>query len=177
MDVDYFCLSPLHDLVSRTRLPLHFFCGASNTGCVELNNGIMACKKGGHQILSTMMRSIRHYFEKRSERHVAVEKSQVATLVNSFLEEEIQFDAPSPMEVIERTGPGLLTRELCRWLVSEDAGPSGLSKDRNRVAVYPAAVFHPFPNNLRSVVNKSNLEEFIERDTIAMHLWGSSWQK
>ena len=169
VDIDYLCVSPLHDLVNPTRLPLHFFCGASNTGCVELNNGIMACKEGGHQILSNMMRSIRHYFERRSERHAAMEK------VKSFLGEEIQLDELSPMEVIANTGPGLLTRELCRWLVSEDTGPPGLSKG---VAVYPAVVFHPFPNNLRSsVANECNFEEFIEKDTIAVHLWGSSWQK
>ncbi|EJK66288.1 hypothetical protein THAOC_12802 [Thalassiosira oceanica] len=178
VDIDYLCISPLDDLISPSRLPLHFFCGASNAGCVELNNGIMACKEGGHQILSNMMRSIHHYFERRSERHAAMEKSQIATLVNSFLDEEIQVDGPSPIEVIEHSGPGLLTRELCRWLVSEGTEPPGLSKDRNRVLVYPAAVFHPFPNNLRlSVANKCKFEEFIERDTIAVHLWGSSWQK
>jgi len=54
-DVDYWCVASLDDVL---RPPVQFFCGASNAGCVELNNGLLGCRRGGHPILRRMMESI-----------------------------------------------------------------------------------------------------------------------
>ena len=59
VDVDYWrvgCLNRMvtNDEVKKTftiLLPLQIFCGESNTGCLELNNDVMACRGQGHSIL------------------------------------------------------------------------------------------------------------------------------
>ena len=173
VDVDYWCVDPLDDVVAAREdgRPVQLFCGASNAGCVELNNGLLACRRGGHPVLWEMMDSIRSYFDAPSSN-----RDRTASLLSSFLDpaaasaleaaRRVGRDV-SPEEVVENTGPGLLTRALCRWLVGGGAGdrPSDRGRrdsawevvafDPSRVAVFPSRAFHPFPNRLRGELPSS----------------------
>lgn len=186
-DVDYFCVGCLDDIVSTQ---VQFFCGASNTGCVELNNGMMACQKGGHPILTEMIDSIRDYFDnelaKETTQEAAVSMLSSfldATTLNALKSTQSAFETLSPMDVIEHTGPGLLTRSVCRWLVRNKECEHSAST----VIVFPSHVFHPFPNHLRNnhlsvdgddeTTAQKLLMSFVNPiETRAVHLWGCSWQ-
>lgn len=183
VDVDYFCVECLDDLDAGQA---QFFCGASNTGCVELNNGLMACQKGGHPIVTEMIESIHDYFENEFSKETKQEAA--ISMLSSFLDattlnalESTQSASSgnlSPMDVIEHTGPGLLTRSVCRWLVTNGEYEHSASS----IIVFPSHVFHAFPNHLRndlnlSADNESVLMSFINpKETKAVHLWGCSWQ-
>mmetsp|Transcript_35004 Transcript_35004/g.75594 ORF Transcript_35004/g.75594 Transcript_35004/m.75594 type:complete len:159 (-) Transcript_35004:221-697(-) len=96
----------------------------------------------------------------------------MASLLSSFLDPATAdaletSQSISPMEVIENTGPGLLTRSLCRWLVGnssqspdsalgrscrDSTGKTTTSFDVSQVMVFPSRAFHPFPNHLRKAM-------------------------
>ena len=153
--------------VSNTMRPIQLFCGASNVGCVELNNGLMGCRKGGHPIVWNMMDSIHGYFKEIVSSYTAVtlpltQTSSVASLLSSFLDpttatnlQTLQSKKCTSMDVIEHTGPGLLTRSVCHWLVENrinDGYESNCESKHfatSQVTVFPYHVFHPFPNHLR----------------------------
>jgi hypothetical protein len=213
VDVDYLCVRSLQSLISnniidetKTRVaPLQFFCGESNTGCLELNNGILACRRHGHSIIREMMQSVHGYCERLLlESNVTPSRNDsLNAMLSPFLDAETWnamqksqkvTSSPTPMSVIEHTGPGLLTRTVCRWLCNggrvelcvqkEDAGDAcgmqndydSTNLDASQVMVFHRDVFHPFPNHLRHDV-ATRLRGFIVPDvTIAVHLWGCSWQ-
>jgi hypothetical protein len=203
VDVDYWCVQCLNAIssingssadVHGTLPPLQFFCGESNTGCVELNNGIMACCKGGHPIVWEMMQSVETYYITLLSEDKPQLISSVQSLLFSFLDSETDAfqvsqsgKVPSPMEVIEHTGPGLLTRKVFRWLCgaqrnyttdvsADEDGSIGKMFDASQVMVFKKDIFHPFPNFLRQD-RSTKLDKFIVSDvTIAVHLWGCSWQ-
>lgn len=190
--------SSLYNEATRS---IQFFCGASNAGCIELNNGLVGCRKGGHPILWNMMDSICNYFENAMFQHTA-ENVPLTSMLSSFLDSSTmgtlkymqQSKLSSSMEVIENTGPGLLTRSVCRWLVRNADDKYGNTIDEvaetkfcvSQVVVFPSLVFHPFPNHLQKKLStlsekdakKSILESFVvSGHTKAVHLWGCSWQK
>jgi mannosyltransferase OCH1-like enzyme len=185
-DIDYVCVGCLDGIVANVQA--QFFCGASNTGCVELNNGLMACQKGGHAIVTEMIDSIHDHFENKLSKETRQEAAM--SMLSSFLDattlnaletsQADSFGTLSPMEVIERTGPGLLTRSVCRWLVENDGDDDSASQ----VIIFPSNAFHPFPNHLRN--NLSTFDEttaqkllmsfLTPKETKAVHLWGCSWQ-
>lgn len=188
VDVDYFCVGCLDDLELGQA---QFFCGASNTGCVELNNGLMACQSGGHPIVTEMIKSIHDYFENDISKETKQEAA--ISMLSSFLDattlnaletsQSASSGNLSPMDVIEHTGPGLLTRSVCRWLVTNGKYEHSASP----ILVFPSHVFHAFPNHIRNNLNLSaddetavqkSLMSFIinAKETKAVHLWGCSWQ-
>jgi hypothetical protein len=200
VDVDYWCVQSLDAIrhingsiaeVRSVLSPLQFFCGESNTGCVELNNGIMACCRGGHPIVWEMMQAVETYYMTLLSEDRAQQMNTVQSLMSSFLDSETMdvfqvsqnCKVPSPMNVIEHTGPGLLTRKVFRWLCDEhrdhnttSVSSTGKIFDATQVMVFKKDVFHPFPNHLRHDCS-SKLHRFIVPDvTIAVHLWGCSWQ-
>jgi mannosyltransferase OCH1-like enzyme len=192
VDIDYWCVGSLDDIIANTNNGnnnttkqsstrfnslIQLFCGASNTGCIELNNGIVACRKGGHPILWNMMDSIHKYFEDISSASVVTscqQQDSIASLLSSFLDsttasalEKSQSTKDDDMEVIEHTGPGLLTRSVCRWLVGNSATQAAeddsvddqnLSYDVSQVIVFPSCIFHPFPNHLRTMFRPRNID-------------------
>lgn len=185
-DIDYFCVDCLDDIVSEQA---QFFCGASNTGCVELNNGMMACRKGGHPIVTEMIDSIYDYFEnalsKETTQETAVSMLSSfldATTLNALKSTQSASGTLSPNDVIEHTGPGLLTRSVCRWLDTN----SECEHSATTVIVFPSHVFHSFPNHLRNNLSTDDDDEttaqnllmsFVNpKETKAVHLWGCSWQ-
>ncbi|KAL7488021.1 hypothetical protein ACHAW6_013610 [Cyclotella cf. meneghiniana] len=218
VDVDYWCVGCLDRMVGNSEvenpssmiLPLQFFCGESNTGCLELNNGLMACRKQGHPILWEMMRSIQTYCDglMMSGLNTLRQVDSFHALLSPYLDvgtlhslqesrcEEVTT-RPSAMNVIEYTGPGLLTRTVCRWLCDDDRDRNvdnpGVEKDESadfgvqtsccdkrfdtsQVMVLQRDVFHPFPNHLRRDYTSRVREFIIPEVTVAVHLWGCSWQ-
>jgi mannosyltransferase OCH1-like enzyme len=192
-DIDYFCVGSLDDIISSG----NFFCGASNTGCVELNNGLMGCQTGGHRVLNQMIDSIHDYFEEKSLKEATKQEAAAvsSSMLSSFLDEttrdalkKSQTNDSSgifltPMAVIEHTGPGLLTRLVCRWLVANNSDvEDNASQD---IIVFPFEKFNCFPNHFRKelshndrVTAKQLLTSFLmSKDAKAVHLWGCSWQK
>lgn len=180
-DIDYFCVGCLDDIMLSGQV--QFFCCASNTGCVEINNGLIACQKGGHHIVTKMIESIHYYFDNKLSN--GTKQDAAISMLSSFLDattlsalETSQTNSSeilSPMEVIEHTGPGLLTRLVCRWLVAN----GGEEHSASQVIIFPFHVFHPLGNNLRNkLLTKAFLKSFIvPNETKAVHLWGCSWQQ
>jgi len=221
VDIDYWCVDSLDDTIAdRTNKddatrktpsisplttaqsnptqwsPTQFFCGASNTGCIELNNGLMACKQGGHPIIWKMIDSIHDngILNRASEKSHAApprprEHDSIGSLLSSFLDsatanslntsQQCAKYQISPMEVIENTGPGLLTRSVCRWLLSKGEAHDDCASDKNhsdpinkkdatfsqnQVIVHPSHVFHPFPNHMRKELLSLGDSSVIEND-------------
>ena len=205
VDIDYWCLQCLDTVTSRSQVskevlpPLQFFCGQSNTGCLEINNGLMASCKSGHPILIKMMCSVQTYCNSFLLQSKAGQVNRIHTVLSSFLSDEILsamqdnqelVSNPSSMDVIEHTGPGLLTRTVFRWLCNDAHGDnidsisakiniinsSTPSYDVPQVMVFNSNVFHPLPNHFRKDY-ATKLEDFIVKGiTVAVHLWGCSWQ-
>lgn len=199
------CHEAIADRTTERSLPLQFFCGASNTGCVELNNGLMACRRGGHPVLWRMMDYIHSWCTEQLPSGKAPSASShidtgMTSLLSSFLDttsantlRSVERDSASssPMDVIEHTGPGLLTRTVCCWISDEQRKgvyADGRTRfDVSQARVYPFHAFHAFPNHLRRDLSlgdeKSQCEKMallksfiVPRKTVAMHLWGCSWQ-
>ena len=166
VDIDYWCIDSLDDIIiassaqcsahcngrmsiSPNEKRMQFFCGASNTGCIELNNGLLACRRKGHPIVWSMMQSIHSYFEELSVSAPSPlllisggRQDSIASLISSFFDSstanhvEIMRhqgvdDKISLMEVIEHFGPGLLTRSVCRWIVNVGDATATGSDEQN----------------------------------------------
>jgi mannosyltransferase OCH1-like enzyme len=72
------------------------------------------------------------------------------------------------MDIIEATGPGLLTREVIGHLA--ELGDNDI--------VFPSACFYPYPNYISSAGTAKEIKEsFITREAYAIHYWEVSWSK
>jgi hypothetical protein len=73
-------------------------------------------------------------------------------------------------DVIAQTGPGLLTREIGSYLVSNDSDHAG-------ILILNHAVLHPVPNYIRGDAALNAMDMYVVPGvTKAVHLWGCSWQ-
>lgn len=161
VDVDYVCVGSLQEFDS-----LKFYCGASHTGCIEVNNGILACAPQS-PILKIVMEDIHTWFE---------EMKRPLLLVSSFMGGNAAAAAGmlSSQDICRQTGPGLWTRILGNLFCSSQEIP-------HNVVVFPYSVFHPMPNTDRHL-RLSFQDELIERyavpnTTKAIHLWHCTWQQ
>lgn len=197
VDLDYYCFRSINDLHQS----YDFFCGASNSGVIEVNNGLIGCKKY-HFLIYELIKSISTWFSKHQrqidnrdlEFSREFENNSTPTIVmSSFLDDQslsslrlVQKDV-SAMQVIENTGPGLLTKSIFR-LFYESASLKVGNEDQclDRVIIFPASVFHPLPNNQRqniesNITDSAKFAETINKYinfelTRAVHLWSCSWQ-
>lgn len=174
VDIDYLCVDSVSDLHRQ----FDFYCGASNTGVIELNNGLLASQPRNY-LIQQMMERIRDFSMQvfRQQSHVTLHH------ISAFLDDKSResFDigmALTPEQVIRHTGPGLLTFTVVQVLTS---AAISASCDLSRLAVLPYQVFHPLPNTLRRIGLEALDEELLEghiapRVTKAVHLWQCSWQ-
>mmetsp|Transcript_26388 Transcript_26388/g.57189 ORF Transcript_26388/g.57189 Transcript_26388/m.57189 type:complete len:365 (-) Transcript_26388:1751-2845(-) len=172
-DIDYLCTASVDFLHSS----LTFYCGASNVGCIEINNGLMGCTRQ-HVLVKRMMDDINKWFDGISTTKASQPRGSPSVL-SSFLDEQSAESLSKAIaltheDVIRHTGPGLITRTLTGLLVNSD-------KMDTRVAVLPASYFHPYPNcDRHSLSNYQDTRAFVESymnsNTRAIHLWGCSWQ-
>ena len=152
VDTDYQCVESLDELHCGG-----FYCGASNVGCVEVNNGLMGSRPGG-AIVQMLRESIHEWFR--------VHGRPLATIAS--------FAGMSPltdMDVCRHTGPGLLTTTLGRLMLQQDMP--------EEIMIYPCGVFHPMPNVDRDcqLTHQEVIEQYsIPGTTRAIHLWHCSWQ-
>lgn len=186
VDIDYLCTAPFDDLHSAAT----FYCGASNVGCIEINNGLMGSAMG-HTVTQRMISKIGHWFDENVEQEEAKAAPAVAASVflSSYLDEETAQSLIkaklSHEDVIRHTGPGLITKIMMGVVVGprNDGGSEDLD-GADRTMVLPAQYFHALPNTFRGSVSKfENCDEFCESNwwsqntAKAVHLWGCSWQK
>jgi hypothetical protein len=178
VDVDYLCIASVDDLHDK----FDFYCGASNTGCIEINNGILA-SHAGYPLLRVMMDSIAVWY-RQWEQHCR-EQQSILSVMSGFLDGEsaaslLQATRSatrlSHEDMIVNTGPGLLTRTLGQYLTSatkKDDGETG-----ERIGVLPYHIFHPVANTLRHNLTKEVIQaHVVPGQTKAVHLWSCSWQR
>lgn len=185
-DIDYICLGSIDNF----HLEYDFYAGASNTGCIEVNNGILASKPN-HPLVRKMMESIRCWFSNRST-NFSTESLFHHHALSPFLDEATANSlhqasmVTTPSEVIAHTGPGLVTRTLGK-LLSQHHYESGTNeKDQkgteeqiclSRVAVLPYSVFHPLANTNRHSFRWDHVDRYaVPDETKAIHLFLCSWQ-
>lgn len=80
--------------------------------------------------------------------------------------------ASTPMEVIDRTGPGHLTRCFMNYAFSRSFRHH---HDDANVLALPTGFFYPFPNNMRQLPLEDRCH-YHRSETLAVHHWDCSWQ-
>ncbi len=226
-DIDYVCTRSFEDLHEDEANSFDFYCGASNTGCIEMNNGLIGSIPY-HFFVKTLMERIAEWDRTRTHTCASAIKSACSSveieqldrpnqaafsILSSFLDEDTLSSLQSstkaattstisrnhfkPMEVIEHTGPGLLTRELLKLFQDESMEMEhSHSHQRQSIAVMPSCTFNALPNTHRHLLLKdakqndtlkdqeeatSRVQDILNRfiypdKTRAIHLWSCSWQ-
>ena len=196
VDVDYYCVKSVQSFHER----FEFFCGASNSGCIEINNGLMGSIPG-HPFVQRLISDICQWYEEASshriENDVQGENGQAPmNMIASFLDQDTVktlrgLTSPpsrySPMEIITHTGPGLLTRailDLCRNC-EMNGNCHGGNDLPPKFAILPYHVFNSLPNIHKRIgtqsadgeLVKNLLDKYIDsEESMAVHLWSCSWQ-
>lgn len=158
IDVDYVCIGNVDSFHDS----FDFYCGASCTHNIEINNGLLASKPR-HVLLLKMMKDIHSWWQGRQAPF---------SQISAFLADTSSLDLATQVshdETIAHTGPGLLTRTVGHYLESEET-----AGEASTIVVFPYTVFHPLPNTERH--NRDQWRNFIRNDTKAIHLWQCSWQ-
>jgi hypothetical protein len=164
-----------------------FYTGISNTGTVELNNGLFGAIPE-HPILADLIHEISKWHnhsqllstndfgstaKHNSPLALIAEMAgpvRAAALTHAFCK--------TALTTIECTGPGLFTRIFMRHLLQKNGGDVGEVRKYNevsakyKIAALPASFFYPMPNN----EGNSNPQEFIQPESFAVHHWARSWQ-
>ena len=109
-DIDYLCVQSLDDLTTCHS----FVCGASNTGCIEINNGLIGCTKE-HPLIRQMMTNIKLWFHKF---HQPIQR-MAGFLDPATLAALNQAMSLTKMDVIRNTGPGVITKCVGEALVKQ----------------------------------------------------------
>ena len=68
--------------------------------------------------------------------------------------------------VMNTTGPYYITKMIYETISIDD-----------NIVVFPTTFFFPFPNKYRHSKDKNLPKEFIHKNTYAIHLWKTTWQK
>ena len=175
VDTDFECIRPIDKLHRQ----FEFYTGISNTGTVELNNGLIGAV-AGHPILKALINSIadqhKHDAGRSELMSMGLQKAQatpspldiIAQMAGSGASSIKNMFATPTCSTIERTGPGLFTRTVMQQLAQVK------SHQKEKVAVFPATFFYPMPNNVESKCDPSS---FVRPETFALHHWARSWQK
>ena len=197
VDVDYYCFRSFDDLHQL----YDFYCGASNTGVIEFNNGLMGCIKY-HILIYEMIKSISTWFSEfqleKNDRDLTLrdlKHDAPSFFVSSFLDDQslaslrMAQQGFSATQVIENTGPGLLTRSVLKLFHKHeclDLGSKVCGQHLDKIMICPAITFHALPNNERQqldfnlVRGRKNIEKIYKYvdpvSTRALHLWSCSWQ-
>jgi mannosyltransferase OCH1-like enzyme len=173
IDIDYYCVDSILPLLKRGK---NFVCGASNTGCVELNNGWMASTaRQNDGVIQRMMQNIHDWFVTETVRS----QSLAATMhfldptSRAALEQAQQL---TPSNVIEHTGPGLLTRTIGNMLTTK-LHDNNETQQSASLSILHHKVLHPIPNSIRGDAAMNAMEMYsCPSVTKAIHLWACSWQ-
>ena len=193
VDIDYYCVASLEGLLqsffcsnttTTTTTTTGLVCGASSTGCVEINNGLILSSPQ-HNLIWQMMQDIHTWYQEYSSSLLLQQTTTIhdtpLQLVASFLDESSRMALQQgtkqrrlgPMDVIRHTGPGLWTRVIGAALLEYET-----TNNDTAVLVLPSRVFHPVPNDFaKRGIEKKDMNAFVvPGETRAIHLWCSSWQ-
>mmetsp|Transcript_4914 Transcript_4914/g.8099 ORF Transcript_4914/g.8099 Transcript_4914/m.8099 type:complete len:398 (+) Transcript_4914:324-1517(+) len=193
VDIDYLCVDVMDDLHLHND-HFDFYCGASRTFAVEVNNGLLGAPRPHHFIIQRLMERIHTWFAAQQLRSSMAIQNQpppadALDVMAAFLDpasrstfQQVMTGAAlvTDTDVIRHTGPGLLTTTLAQAIMMND---DSSSSSMSRVAIFPFHIFHPLPNSFRGHSNilqdeqQELLEEHIVKgQTKAVHLWQCSWQ-
>lgn len=197
VDVDYYCIGSVEEFHDE----FEFYCGASNAGCIEINNGLLGSIPK-HSFILDLMEKISIWFSSSNK------SAHLKGARTSDIKREMQMDdnfsmlscfldvkslsslqratqAYTAIEVITQTGPGLLTRELLERLREKNAR-NNIMSSKARFVIFPYYVFNPLPNSQKKLGLEGNdcersIHEIIQtyirgKKTKAIHLWSCSWQ-
>lgn len=162
VDTDFEAFSSLDCLRQRYSL----FAGISNTGTVEINNGLIGSVPK-HPILQKCLESIKL-------------SGRPPDSVNSMA-----------TNTVSRTGPGLFTRCFMEFVEADKkklqslehpVGPRAKKKKTKKektmedIIALPCGFLYPFPNHLRSMKSRRDRMIFLRPESLALHHWACSWQ-
>ena len=173
IDIDYYCVDSILPLLKRGK---DFVCGASNTGCVELNNGWMASTaRQNDGVIQRMMQNIHDWFvtETLRSQSLAATMHFLDPTSRAALEQAQQL---TPSNVIEHTGPGLLTRTIGNMLTAK-LNDNDKTQQPASFSILHHKTLHPVPNSIRgdAAINAMEIYSCLGV-TKAIHLWACSWQ-
>ncbi|CAE7524184.1 cfap299 [Symbiodinium microadriaticum] len=163
VDVDFECLKPLDVLHSRAS----FYCGLSNVGAVEVNNGLFAAT-AGHPLVSYLCDHLGKPWPEWGQDDVDPKEAVAYQIQRSGMLEMPSLQAGGQAAFLATTGPGFFTRGLVKGLRllrgQRDLGP---------MLVCPPEVFYPLPNTERGVPDA----EFRMLSSLAVHHWFRTWNE
>lgn len=168
VDIDYLCVNSIENLIE-----MDVVCGASHTGAVEINNGLLWVSYPQHILLQTLRLGIKDWIQ-----GFLLETQNSPPLWFQYLDPADQKSwisaqtSLTPEVVVRHTGPGFLTLTIAK-ILRESA------EVMDNIAILPYQVFHPMPNAMRKGQQLSieDIQEYVTSDlTIAVHLWWCSWQ-
>jgi hypothetical protein len=186
VDTDYECVSSFNNLASNSQ----FFCGRANVtamSSIEINNGLIGSVPN-HPVVNNFIEA-------------AITKLSIATVppivsnnaILGFLDVADQMRVfnvakeSAAVDTISHTGPGMITRVLCDYVIGITNNGQSDNRDENissvdNIVVLPPHVLNPLPNNERVVLEDSLpprtvLEKWCTDDaTLAVHYWQCEWK-
>eukprot|EP00439_Symbiodinium_sp_Y106_P033541 s3652_g4.t1 len=161
VDVDFECLKPLDVLHTRAS----FYCGLSNVGAVEVNNGLFAAT-AGHPLVSYLCDHLGKPWPEWGQDDVDPKEAVAYQIQRSGMLEMPSLQSGGQAAFLATTGPGFFTRGLVKGLRllrgQKDLGP---------MLVCPSEVFYPLPNTERGVPDAG----FRMPSSLAVHHWFRTW--
>ncbi len=80
-----------------------------------------------------------------------------------------RVDGEDVWSIIDRTGPGVLTREVYKALEKDE------DEGTQKTLVMPPSYFYPFHTDMRHIKNPRLAQATVEPWTKGLHLWDTSW--
>jgi hypothetical protein len=187
VDTDFECVRPLDELLERR---VSFFAGVSNTGTVELNNGLIGAAPR-HRLLARLIEAVRPDSGVAALRSVlaAGGGAELVASLDAALGGGTTHTAGAGSSTIARTGPGLFTRVFMEAVSPSRAalvgGPSGADGATPTSAAalplleavaLPCSFFYPMPNGQPQATAAGQRAHFVRPETFALHHYACSWQ-
>lgn len=167
VDVDFECMRPFDGMHHK----YSFYCGVSNVGAFELNNGLFAASPG-HPVLQFLRNHVSSPWPAWGHKDVDPREAVAYQLEQSgMLAASLSCpDGAERAAFIATTGPGFFTRGVMRALVTE-AMPSSLAP----AVVCAPEVFYPLPNSRRELPYGDRTTSALP-SSMAMHHWCRTWE-
>lgn len=159
IDADFECISSL-DCITKQ---FSFVAGISNTGVIELNNGLIGCVPG-HAIMYECIQGIKKNWATKARQESAM------SLVMKFMSpDSLSSTIQDPIETITLTGPGMFTKVVFGHIDQAQG-------ECNDIMLYPPTFFYPLPNNERDLALNERYS-FLRPESVAVHHWACTWNE
>lgn len=191
VDTDFECLSshaPFH-IGGAWAHHIDFYTGFSNTGAVELNNGLIA-SVAQHALVGNLIQAmeLQPPASSRSTGSGSSNNNSASALGGGGGGgARSSVSKHTATEIINGSGPAHFTRTCVKYLEEWQAkrvdaaptrslsahGPPSLIPP---IVFFPTQVFYPLPNNMRHLERDEDKRVFVAPCSFAMHHWSCSWQ-